>query len=270
MVFHLLHSALDIDLSAAFARLERPGFACVAHPVGRAFDHLPFPEPYSPAIYFRLMIAELLGGLDKVIYLDADTLAMRDLSGLFDINVDNVALAAMPDYAMYYFELMSGVPVGDTRKPVIAYLRRKLGIDYFNPSDYFNSGVMTINLKAWRERNIGAECLRFIAGAGRLQWPDQDALNVVCGGEYEPLDARWNAFARWCDGVSNFGRSEALDALQDAWTRDPWIVHFSGDCKPWIASHYRTPHHDAYRGFWPKHLETADVEAPPFQLTAEF
>jgi len=261
-IFHLMHSALGMDMRAALAKLERPGFECFMHPVGSDFDYLPIQAPFSSAIYFRLMIPQALAGVDKAVYLDADTIALRDVAELFDENVDNVALAAMPDYAMYYFELMSGVPVSGKQKPVFVYMREKLGISYSQPSDYFNSGVMTMNLKAWRERNIGAECLRYIARRGRLQWPDQDSLNVVCGGDYARIDARWNAFARWCNGVSKFGRSPDFDALQHAWTRDPWIVHFSGDCKPWIASHSRTIHDTVY---WRHHKPWLATGSTDFQ-----
>jgi lipopolysaccharide biosynthesis glycosyltransferase len=155
------------------------------------------------------------------------------------------------------FELMSAIPVGERRRPVIFYLRNILGIEYRGPASYFNSGVMLLNLDAWRTLDIAARCVAFIERFDYLQWPDQDALNVICGQRFLALDARWNAFARWCEAPSPLGLSNALTALQNDWVHDPWIVHFSGDCKPWKADHFRTVHDHL---FW-RYLDRVDPDA---------
>jgi lipopolysaccharide biosynthesis glycosyltransferase len=243
VVLHVLHTSLAPRLTAVLAGVERGGFSLRLHDVGAAaFARLPIKPPFSTAIYYRLCLPSLLDGLSRVIYLDADTVVLRDLGPLFDLPVEDLALAAMPDYALYYFELMSTIPVAGRRGPVISYLRTILGIDYRGPQSYFNSGVMLLNLDAWRALDIAARCAAFIERFAYLQWPDQDALNVICRERFFPIDARWNAFARWCEAPSRMGRSDALATLQKDWVHDPWIVHFSGDCKPWRADHFRTVH----------------------------
>jgi lipopolysaccharide biosynthesis glycosyltransferase len=258
VVLHVLHAGSASRIVEALGGFERGAFSLCLHDVAAAFACLRVKPPFSSAIYYRLSLPSLLGGLSRIIYLDADTVVLRDIAPLFDLPVEDFLLAAMPDYALYYFELMSGVPLGERRGPVISYLRNILGIDYRGPTSYFNSGVMLLNLDAWRALDIAARCVAFIERFDYLQWPDQDALNVICGGRFLALDARWNAFARWCEAPSRLGPSEALTALQKDWVHDPWIVHFSGDCKPWKPDHFRTVHDHV---FW-RHLNAMDSDAP--------
>jgi lipopolysaccharide biosynthesis glycosyltransferase len=257
VVLHVLHSGLSSRIADALAGHQRHPFSLRLHDVGAAFMRLRVKRPFSTAIYYRLYLPSLLQSLSRIIYLDADTVVLRDLAPIFDLPLNNFPLAAMPDYALYYFELMSAIPVGERRRPVIFYLHNILGIEYRGPASYFNSGVMLLNLDAWRTLDIAARCVAFIERFDYPQWPDQDAVNVVCGQRFLALDARWNAFARWCEAPSPLGPSNALTALQNDWVHDPWIVHFSGDCKPWEADHFRTVHDHL---FW-RYLDGADPDA---------
>lgn len=248
VVLHMMHAGLASRIADALAGYQQRAFSLCLHDVGAAFTRLRVKRPFSTAIYYRLCLPSLLQSLSRIIYLDADTVVLRDLAPLFDLPVNDFPLAAMPDYALYYFELISAIPVGERRAPVISYLRNILGIEYRGPASYFNSGVMLLNLDAWRTLDIAARYVAFIERFDDLQWPDQDALNLICGQRFLALDARWNAFARWCEAPSWVGPSDALAALQKDWVHDPWIVHFSGDCKPWKAGHFRTVHDHLFWG----------------------
>jgi lipopolysaccharide biosynthesis glycosyltransferase len=242
VILHVLHSKMARRSVDALAGLQHENFTVRLHDMKGLFSALPVKLPFSAAIYYRLCLPLLLRDVSRVIYLDADTIVLRDLGALYDMALEGMAVAAMPDYALYYFELFSLVPVGKGRKPVIIYMREVLGLDYHGPNSYFNSGVMVLNLDIWRARDIARRCIEYVRHAGYLQWPDQDALNVVCDHKFVPLDARWNAFARWCEGESRFGPLQSLAALQRQWMHDPWIVHFSGGGKPWQPDHTRTVH----------------------------
>jgi lipopolysaccharide biosynthesis glycosyltransferase len=255
IVLHVLHSGLAARITDALAGCQQRALSVCLHDLGGAFTQLPVKRPFSIAIYYRLCLPSLLKSLSRIIYLDADTLVLRDLAPLFDLPLNDFPVAAMPDYALYYFELMSAIPIGNRRAPVISYLRNILGIEYRGPASYFNSGVMLLNLDAWRGLDIAARCVAFIERFDYLQWPDQDALNVTCGQRFLALGARWNAFARWCQTPSPFGSSDALTSLQNDWVHDPWIVHFSGDCKPWRMDHFRTVHDHL---FW-RYLNNASL-----------
>lgn len=51
---------------------------------------------FTPATYLRLLLTEVLP-LDKLIYIDADTLVLGDISDLFAIDLDERVLAGVPD-----------------------------------------------------------------------------------------------------------------------------------------------------------------------------
>ena len=128
----------------------------------------------------------------------------------------------------------------------MTYLRDHLGIAYSQPSDYFNSGVMVIDLEAWRSEDIARRCIDLVRRKGPFVWADQDALNMVCGKDWAPLDARWNSFAAKASAASPLGKPYALLSLQHIWRTDPWIVHFSGPAKPWHAGTPPTVHDHLY------------------------
>lgn len=104
---------------------------------GIEFDDMPALDnaPVTKAAYYRLELAELLPeSIDKVLYLDGDIIVRRSINDLWNTDISNYALAAVPD--------------------------NNIGLDL--RSGYFNSGVMLINLKYWREHNLREEYYRFI------------------------------------------------------------------------------------------------------------
>lgn len=49
----------------------------------------------------------------------------------------------------------------------------------FNPNDeYFNAGVMLINLQQWRKEQLEAQFLQFLS-TYQVQYHDQDTINAV-------------------------------------------------------------------------------------------
>ena len=58
-----------------------------------AFENYKYQQCYSPAIMYRLAIAEILPHLDKVLYLDSDIIAVRDVGLIWDIDLGDKLLA---------------------------------------------------------------------------------------------------------------------------------------------------------------------------------
>lgn len=195
------------------------------------------PENYAPhitlAAFTRFMMGEMLPQCDRVIYLDSDTIILRSLEHLYDVDLQGKCLAAAIDPIIH--DVRSSGTFESTATTE-SYLNEHAGKKLSSRS-YFNIGVILIDLAIWRASKI-KEQLQFPNSA----FSDQDALNEVIGDDFIRLDERWNTFANYCaQDTIPFGEGspEWVDILTK-WHTDPWIVHFAGLCKPWKDHDRRT------------------------------
>lgn len=99
---------------------------------------------------------------DKALYIDGDIIAQKDISSLYDLDISDNYAAVVRDGPK-----PPKVPGGKEH----AY--------YGNP-DYFNSGVMLLNLKKLRTENITDKLIDFRLNQYNY-FMDQDAFNKVFG-----------------------------------------------------------------------------------------
>jgi lipopolysaccharide biosynthesis glycosyltransferase len=169
------------------------------------------------ATWYRVFAPELLSELDRVLFLDADLLALGSLDPLWET-----------DLTGHYVAAVTNVLQADH-----LFRPAELGID--PPQSYFNAGVMLMDLDAMRRDGCAAAMREFAAAnrASDLMFRDQDALNVVLGPRRLALHPRWNcmnSFEVFPWSAYVFGAK----ALEEA-RRDPAIRHFEGPGpnKPW-------------------------------------
>ena len=203
----------------SLARLERMvdglGGGFSPHEVAPArVARLPVVEEFTVAMWFRILLPELLADTERVLYLDVDTLVVDDLGPLWRTD-------------------LSGSYVGAVTNVLMPHHRHRPGELGLSDDAYFNSGVLLMNLEAMRADGCTQAIADYAAAGGpTLAWPDQDALNVVLGGRRTPLHPRWNAMNSlqfpWAADV--FGE----DVVREARER-PAIRHFEGpgQNKPW-------------------------------------
>lgn len=136
-----------------------------------------FPETrHGKSALLRLCLPELLPELEKILYIDGDTLVQDNLKELYQTDISRYFLAASKDTAPLY-------------NPARI---RELGID--NDSHwYFNTGVTLLNLVMFRTVNMKEEMTTFT----RLHYdiitsPDQDFLNYICQGKTLYIHPRYN------------------------------------------------------------------------------
>ena len=99
-------------------------------------------------------------------------------------------------------------------------------------SDYYNSGVLLMDLAAARREIAPEEIFRYVADHKKeLLLPDQDLLNALYGRRILPLDdALWNYDAR---NYNNY-RLRSAGAHDLPWVMEHTaILHFCGKAKPW-------------------------------------
>jgi lipopolysaccharide biosynthesis glycosyltransferase len=176
---------------------------------------LPVVGEFTAAMWYRILLPDLLPHVDRVLYLDVDTIVADSLDPL-----------VLEDLTGHYLAAVTNVFQENH-----LYRPRSLGLP--GPDVYFNSGVLLMNLDEMRRDGCSAALRKFaVANRDRIEWPDQDALNVVLGSKRLALHPRWNVMNSlrfpWSEDV--FGPDAVNEAL-----RSPAIRHFEGpgDNKPW-------------------------------------
>lgn len=214
---YVMHSGLPADeLEALSAWSARRGWSLSGVEVDASlFDGAPVTEQYPREMYYRLLAGELLPrDAGRVLYLDPDTLVINPLRPLWELDMRFAMFAAAAHTGKT--ELANNVN------------RLRLGTDH----DYYNSGVLLMDLRRCREEISPGELFDFVREhRHELFMPDQDLLNAMYGDRILPLnDAVWNYDAR---NYNNYMLRSAGE--QNArWVMDNTaILHYCGKAKPW-------------------------------------
>ena len=102
---------------------------------------------FTPYAMLRLL-CDKVPMPDKFIYLDTDTVINRDISLLYDIDIEEYEIAGVKD-------------------------------DFCFDTNYFNSGVMLINNKLCKETQLFSKA-RELVNKKKMYYVDQKALNLCC------------------------------------------------------------------------------------------
>tara|TARA_R110000868_G_scaffold246584_2_gene503173 strand:- start:113 stop:976 length:864 start_codon:yes stop_codon:yes gene_type:complete len=164
--------------------------------------------------YYRLLLSQVLPEIDKALYLDCDLVVQSDISELYETNIDDNYVGAVPDYFFHEY----------------------VEVDINPENQYFNSGVMLINLIKWRQDNIQYRLLEYASARGDdlLYW-DQDVLNKIFEGSWKELEWKWNCQT----DLFHKKKRESNKSLGAVAMTDAVIIHFTNKTKPW---HYRSMH----------------------------
>ena len=184
---------------------------------------------FSKAMYGRIFIPILKKEIDKAIYLDVDTICLSDISELFDESLDGYPLGAV--WEDYMEEK------GHNKEHLT-----RLGIK--EGHKYFNSGVLLLDLKAWREKNITNTVLGYEPLLkDKLIFPDQDLLNYSFANGYKILNERYNVTAP--RARKHYSMGKLVDCV---------IRHFEGGKKPWLCHPLKLErmksNHIGMKSFW--------------------
>lgn len=175
--------------------------------------------------YARLFISRNLpDGLERVLYLDCDTIIRKSISELWRLDLHGKTLGALLDaFSKYY--------------------RANIGL---GPNDImFNSGVMLIDLKQWNERKVEKRLMDFIKKKkGKVQQGDQGALNAVLSHDTYCFEPRFNSVTIFYDFTYKnmllyrrppdfYPESQVEEAVEN-----PTIIHFTTSFlskRPWMV-----------------------------------
>lgn len=212
--FHLVNSGItEANLERLRTVIQQSGAkVSVYTPDDSLYHGLPT-HRYGPAVYQRINLPEYLpDSLSRVLYIDSDTLVLENLDGLWQTDLKGNPVAAVENYSP---KACKDINIGR--------------------QEYFNSGVLLIDMDKWRQESLHIQVNDFARDhAAGLQFVDQCSLNAVLRGRWTRLDARWNQQSDIYKTMTKYaeGAGYSSEELKEAFSA-PGIVHFTGKKKPW-------------------------------------
>ena len=189
----------------------------------------------------RLLLPDLLP-LERVIYLDSDTVLGGPLTELWELPLEGCLVGAAQCSIIDTVAHPKGLPN-----------YQELGLAAEHP--YFNAGVLLFDLARWRRDRVAQQVIDYaIRNNEILLWCDQDALNAVLSRSWYPLHRRWNYIVNpWAETPTEDWLlfSSGAETSQGF----PSVVHFISSWKPW-SEDYPHPARSLYLRYAQKESKT--------------
>ena len=206
--FHLVLTNAEITEKAkisAFVEANNSRISFYYIDIDYVRSFAPPSERYGLATFYRLLLPGMLPAtISKFIYLDIDIIVVGKLRELYEIP-------------------MGDTPVAAVSEPV-DYARPDLGL--FTVGEYFNAGVLLINLPAWQQQQIAENAINFLKNfPEKAIYLDQDALNAVLVRNWQQLDDKFNFTWR---SIPYIAKAELRKFVATK-----TIVHYNTSIKPW-------------------------------------
>lgn len=230
-----IHNSDNIELYVAHSSLTEFDFAKISKAVFGTgitvknikiaqdlFENAPTCKRISKETYYRIFATEYLPKkLDRILYIDPDTLIIGSLNEFYNMPMGDAVIAGAKHFDGF----------------VDNWNKFRLNIKY--SKQYINAGVMLINLDNMRKAFDAQRIFDYIKRNKPILFlADQDVINAVYDGKiilYSEyiinLDER--CFSRL---VKRMGIDEAFKYIKS----NTSIVHYNGKYKPWK---------DGYKGY---------------------
>lgn len=142
---------------------------------------------FTIATFYRLLAPYVLPpDIEKAIYLDADIVVNMNINELWQVELGYSPLAAADELRADSFSH----PMNASHNYLV-----KSGLVGYN--DYFNSGVLLMNLNVLRDKEETImRGVKFVGDNPQLQYLDQEVLNYLFSKSYLKLNEKFNFFVR--------------------------------------------------------------------------
>lgn len=223
----LLHTNFSKSSIENFLALQRKNVEIKIINATRFLDKLPkhhliTNKNVTNTALMKFYIPEIIPEVDKILYIDGDTLIITDLSELFAIPLADNLCCAVQD------------------SPWGLYAKKKIKEIYFSHF-YFNSGVLLLNAKKIREMKISdslIKCKEWLT----TSLMDQDAFNYVMYGKINFLPLQYNVmidaiYRHMLKGKITLDeinkKTKSNYTCFDDILKTAKIIHFGSYYKPW-------------------------------------
>ena len=188
----------------------RPSNAEFLLSIKKQHDHV------SPAVLFKFAIPSEIN-YKKILYIDCDTIVMRDLSELYNTNIDNYYAGVVKD-----------------AYPVITGYNKKIGIP-----NYFNAGVMLFNIEKIIQDGIHDKLNsnEILNKTKENYYFEQDTYNIIFKDKVKYLHPKYNFIVDTWDkfGYEKYSQIIGISEQEGkALYEKSVIYHLAAPRKPWI------------------------------------
>lgn len=168
-------------------------------------DKLHTRDYYSKSTYYRLFIPNMYPKLNKALYLDSDIAINGNIADLFNVELGDNYVGAIPDQSVKYLS-----------QEFRDYVENRIGVNKYD--QYFNAGILLMNLNKLREVNFEDMFLELLTKVTFNVAQDQDYLNAICKDKVTFIDETWNTMPIKTD-------KPMIDK--------PNLIHYNLSFKPW-------------------------------------
>lgn len=184
--------------------------------------------------YFRCFVTKIFQNFDKIIYLDCDIIILEDIANLYNMPIsDNKLVSAVRDYGV--INLLNDNKRLDIYK-YEDYFKNKLKLAI--PNNYFQAGVLVMNLKELRKLDLVEQCLERTKEIKTPLFVDQCILNSLFYNKVEFLPMKWNLLSYLLfDDDKMFLPSDIKKEYFEVIDKQKGIIHYATFEKPWLCPH---------------------------------
>ncbi len=251
-VIHICTFDTDKENWQKFHGMEKKGVKIQIHHLDfqryqERYDKILQKTYVTTTALLKFELSNILSDIEEVLYLDSDVIVNQSVDQIFEYDITQYALAAVFDLIFY----LAGPHDKDPMAVPKAF--------------YFNSGVMLMNLKEFRRRNI-PELLwesKFDlvdSPQNTMNLMDQNALNEVLSQDCLPLPIRYNCSNDYVanmntniDRINHLYDTDYQDAIDLG--EDAVVIHYIGRrSKPWLYESC------ACRDMWDRYCRHAGMD----------
>lgn len=197
--FHIIAANLSNETKKKFKILAKTyNLNLIIYEINiKFFETLPIKDYISIATYFRFLLPLILKDIDVLFYIDADIICIKEASKLFDINLEDNIIGAVPDlYKM------------NNKRNNVLGLKEHI---------YVNAGLIMIDIQKWNKYNVSEKAIKLlIKYPDKYLYQDQDVLNELLTKRIKYLNKIFN-----CIDIYSVKQESIV------------LLHFANNPKPW-------------------------------------
>lgn len=168
----------------------------------------------TKAMYYRLLIPDIMPSYSRVVYLDCDTCTVKSIEEMFQLPMEEhevIAGVAEFEFARVctkWIKGSKGVPkefhdaLSKKYGTFENWYAKELGIHFSPNLKYMNSGMFMLDIAKCNAYGFTGKCMDLVSDQmqknGWIYFPDQDVLNSTCNGKIKWLPSTWNVLWYFC------------------------------------------------------------------------